>query len=201
MFIFGITGGTGAGKTSALRALKSIGALTLDCDAVYHELLLKNEEMKSKLASRFGDVLRSGAIDRARLGEIAFNDPSALRDLNAITHKYVSAEIGRKIAQWDAGGGKAVAAIDAIALIESGIGEKCDVVVGVTAPAEVRISRIMRRDCITRELAQMRINAQKPDSFYRENCDYIIESKHKRPADFEEACKKFFADILKEKNT
>jgi len=199
MFIIGITGGSGTGKSSARRALRALGALTLDCDAMYHSLLIHDAELKAELASRFTDISQGGIIDRKRLAVIVFNDPSALLELNAISHKYVRLEIEREIANWDAQGGK-VAAIDAIALIESGMDEKCDIVVGVSAPLELRISRIMKRDRITRKQAEMRINAQQQASFYEENCDYMLEGNYKKTAIFENKCYDFFDAILREKN-
>ena len=195
LFIIGITGGSGAGKTAVLRALKSFGALTLDCDAIYHGLLADNAELKAELGFHFTGVLRHGKIDRKRLGAIVFNDPSALNKLNTITHKYISAQIEQRLSEWAALGGK-VAAIDAIALIESGTSEKCDIVVGVVAPRESRISRIISRDKITQEQAEMRINAQKPDDYFKENCDYLLESIYNKPAEFEKKAKDFFAKLL-----
>ena len=167
----------------------------LDCDEIYHELLAGNAELKSDLAARFGGILSSGEIDRKKLGEIVFNDPSALMELNAITHSYISAEIESRLESWKTQGGK-VAAIDAIALIESGRSKKCDVVVGVTAPVETRISRIMSRDGITRERAEMRVNAQKPDSYYEENCDYMLVGGYETSDEFERECRKFFTELL-----
>lgn len=173
----GITGPTGAGKTTVLKALESLGVGILDADAVYYDLLSGSEEMKKQLRERFGDGILddNGAIDRKKLGSIVFADSAALLDLNRITHKYVGEELGRREALAAAAGLKAVA-IDAIALIESGLGKSCDAVVCVLAPAEVRIRRIMARDGIPEEYARSRVEAQKPDSFYRENSDLVLEN-------------------------
>ena len=195
MYIIGITGGTGAGKTSALRVLDCLGALIVDCDAVYHELLAGDEGLKSDLEARFPGVLKDGVVDRKSLGGIVFSDPQALQDLNAVTHKYIGLEIERRLAHWERHGGM-VAAIDAIALIESGRAETCDVVVGVIAPEDMRLSRIINRDKITREQALQRIMAQKPDSFFRENCDYILENGYGSAKEFEEECMDYFEVLL-----
>ena len=195
MFIIGITGPSGAGKTTALRSLEQLGALILDCDAVYHDLLTNSIEMKSELGSRFSGVLQNDSIDRRKLGEIVFNDQRSLSDLNAITHKYIGDEVAEKIAESEANGGK-IAAIDAIALIESGIAESCNVTVGVIAPPDVRISRIMARDGLSHEKACLRINAQKPESFFMENCDIILDNVYNIPKEFEEKCKTTFTELI-----
>ena len=195
MYTIGITGGTGAGKTSALMALDRSGALVMDCDAIYHELLAESEGLRAELEARFHGVLHDGAIDRAMLGAIVFNDPAALRDLERITHTYIGDEMERRLAHWERHGGTVVA-IDAIALIESGRGKSCDVVVGVVAPEDMRLTRIMKRDKITREQAMQRIGAQKPDSFFRENCDYILENTYDSAAEFEKECDIFFSGLI-----
>ena len=72
--------------------------------------------------------------------------------------------------------GRPAAAIDAIALLESGFGAKCDATVAVVAPAELRVRRIMAREGIPEDYARKRVNAQKPESFFRESCDYVLEN-------------------------
>jgi len=166
----------------------------IDCDEVYHELLISNVDMIREIKNCFKDVADDGIINRQKLGDIVWNDPEALQKLSSITHKYVSTEIDKRINTFREQGASIVA-IDAIALIESGQSKRCDGIVGVTAPVESRILRIMKRDNITKEVAQARINAQKPESFYKENCDYILENTCNTQEAFEEKCIKFFSEL------
>ena len=194
----GITGPTGSGKTTALNALEKLGVYILDADAVYYDLLIHNEDMKGELRGRFGEGIMTdeGMVDRKKLGAIVFADPSALLDLNAITHKYVGEENDRRKKQAEADGYRAVA-VDAIALIESGMAKDCDKVVSVVAPAEVRVKRIMVRDGISEEYARSRINAQKPDSFYMENSDHVLLNDGSlTPEEFEQQALEYFKTIL-----
>ena len=199
MFLIGITGGTGCGKTTALEVIRKLGGLSLDCDEIYHQLLLANDDLKAELSDCFQGVLVDGEIDRKKLGQLVFSDPSALLMLNEITHKYVGDEVFQRIKMWGDSGGT-FAAVDAIALIESGIAKKCDVVFGIVASEDVRTSRIMRRDGIDLSKARQRISAQKPDSFFVENCDHIIHNEHETPEEFGVSCEKCFKEILKLNN-
>jgi len=195
MYTIGITGGTGAGKSSALRVLEELGALALDCDEIYHELLSGNNELVAEIEARFSDVSADGRIDRNKLAEVVWNDHVSLQELNRITHKYVRNELKKRISAFAAQGGK-IAAVDAIALIESGQSDNCDITVGIIAPQELRTSRIIDRDAISKEQAQKRIDAQKPEGFFIENCDYILENVYNKQSEFEEKCTEFFNNIL-----
>jgi dephospho-CoA kinase len=195
MYIIGITGGTGAGKTSAVKALQTLGAMVLDCDEVYHELLISNIEMKKDIEAVFTDVTEDGKINRHKLGKLVWDDPEALQKLNEITHKYVGDELDRRIDKFRKQGASFVV-IDAIALLESGQGKRCNIIIGVTAPQKIRISRIVKRDNISIEAAQARINAQKPESFYKDNCTYILENTYDTQEEYEERCINFFKGIM-----
>ena len=195
MTIVGVTGGTGCGKTTALNAFSERGALVLDCDAVYHQLLETDSNLLSEIDARFPGVVENGKLERKRLGDIVFRDASALKDLNAITHRYISAALRSRLAEFARSGGRA-AAIDAVALIESGLGEMCDVIVGVTAPKEARIRRIMAREGISEEYAAARVGAQKTDEWYAEHCDQILNNSGTL-ADFETKCRKLSMEVIK----
>ncbi|MCD8099848.1 MAG: dephospho-CoA kinase [Oscillospiraceae bacterium] len=195
MTIIGITGGTGCGKTTALNTLSELGALILDCDEIYHELTVSDADMRRELTERFGDVYDGTALNRKRLGSVVFADAEALRALGEITHKYVRREVGARLARHERGGGT-LAAIDAIALLEGELKKLCSFTVGVTAPREVRIQRIMARDGIDRAYAEKRVDAQKPNEYFERGCTYTLSNDGDLPS-FQDKCKKFFTEVLK----
>ena len=128
------------------------------------------------------------------LGAVVFADAAALDDLNAITHRYVRAEVRARLRAWARQGGT-VAAIDAIALIESGLAELCTVTIGVTAPREVRIERLIAREGVTRDYAEARIDAQKPNEWFAQHCNYVLDNGGTL-ADFQRRCHQLIQEVL-----
>ena len=181
--ILGITGGTGSGKTTLLKILAENGFTVLDCDAIYHDLLKTDKDMLNAIECRFPGTVTSGSLDRKKLGSIVFADPAALKDLNEITHAAVKAAVLLLI--------KENTAIDAIGLFEGGLAELCDMTIAVTAPEDVRISRLMARDNISEEYARARIHAQPKPEEFRKLCNFTLENNGTE-ADFREKCLVFF---------
>ena len=176
MLIIGITGGSGSGKSTVADILCSFGAETIDADVVYHDLLNNSEAMKSELKKRFPETITDeGKLSRKALAKIVFSDKKALSDLNQIAHKFVIQETERKLEELYRKNVPYIC-IDAIALFESKLSDICDATIGVVAPRALRLSRITARDGIDNMAASARINAQEPDEFFRERCDYIIEN-------------------------
>ena len=173
--LIGLTGGTGTGKTTVLQALEARGMLGLDCDEIYHELLESSTDMLNELRGLFPTVFSGDKLDRKALGRIVFNDPEALNTLNTVSHRYVRQEVRRRIEEYAWRGGQR-AVIDAIALFESGLSDWCETVVGVVAPEEVRMRRIMAREGISEEYARTRIQAQHGDEWFRERCGAVIDN-------------------------
>ena len=172
--LIGITGPSGSGKTTALQLLAERGALVLDCDEVYHELL-QRRELLDELSAAFPGTVRDGALNRKALAAIVFSDESALAALNTITHRYVAEEVFRRLEDFAMNGGT-LAALDAIELISSGLGAKCSCVIGILADEETRIARIMARDGISHEEALLRVRAQRDAQYFIDNCGRVVEN-------------------------
>ncbi len=174
MQLIGITGGSGGGKTSALKQLEARGARVLDADAVYHEMLENDEALLSDLQEAFPEAFVNGKLSRRRLAAQVFSDSAALQALNGITHRHISARL-QELLREAAMSGCRVAAIDAIGLFGAW-SEKLHFAftLAVTASEETRIARIVARDGITREAALQRIRAQKPAEWFAEKCDFTV---------------------------
>lgn len=194
--VLGLTGGTGAGKTSALKAVEDLGGLALDCDAVYYELLNTDPGLCAAIAETFGtEVFNSnGTLNRKALGELVFGDSDRLDQLNDIVFRFLRPELERRIAAFQ---GK-LCALDAINLFESGIDKLCDCTVAVTSPIEMRVRRIMERDGIDEKYARLRVSAQRQDDYFREKCDWELSNTAETPKAFREAAKEFFARLIEQ---
>ena len=188
--IIGITGGTGCGKTTALEVIAQLGGMILDCDAIYHDLLRTNRDLLGQIAARFPGTVENSQLLRKKLGQVVFSDPQALSDLNGITHRFVCQAVEETLKTKPP-----LAAIDAIALVESGLSRLCDVTVAVTAPVEVRVARLMVRDRIPESYARARIAAQPSEDFFRTHCDYVLENNG-TAQEFREKCLAFFSGLV-----
>ena len=197
MTIIGITGPTGAGKTTALNERVKLGGCIYDADAVYHDLLKSSTALRRELEDRFGSLTdEQGEFQRKKLGAIVLADPEALADLNAISHRYVVAAIQEQLHK-EQKQGTACAAIDAIALFESGLDKLCQATVAITAPPEIRVRRIMVREGISEEYARSRVAAQNPDDFFTSRCGYTLINDCIAPEEFAVRAKVLFESILK----
>lgn len=175
--VIGLTGPSGAGKTTFCKIAAELGIKSIDTDAVYHSLLVPPSPCLDELVGEFGKEILStdGSLDRHHLAAIVFGEGGEpkLQKLNEITHKYVLGTSRSIIAEADKNSEKAII-VDAPALFESGFDKECDTTVCVLADKSTRLDRIVGRDGISEDFAKARIDAQKSDDFYRDNSDYTV---------------------------
>ena len=172
--LLGLTGNIACGKSTILRQLEELGAHVIDADAHVHRVQLKGGPAYWPIVSEFGSgiLAEGGEIDRRALGQIVFARPARLRKLEQIVHPIVRKEIDRDIAD----ASEDVVVLDAIKLFESGWADSCDEVWVVTCPREAQIERLMETRGFSREDAEMRIDAQGPQSEKAERAAVVIEN-------------------------
>lgn len=177
MKIIGLSGQSGAGKTTVLETFSELDFEVLDCDKVSRIVMEKGTPCTRELISAFGRDIASeeGEIYRKKLAEKVFFNKDLLEKLTEITHRYIKEYIFEKVEEARVRGEK-VFVIDAPLLFESGLDKICDVTLAVTADRERRILRITERDRITRELAEKRIDAQLSEDELKRLCDEVIEN-------------------------
>lgn len=175
--LIGLTGQTGAGKSTVCSLLKSRGYSVIDADLIARQVVDRGEKCLLDLAIEFGiEILNAdGTLHRRKLADIVFNDKEKRVRLNQITHPYILDEI--KL-QTDAllEKGERVVFLDAPTLFESGGDALCDKIVSIVAPVGLRASRIKSRDILTEDEASARIGAQHGNKFYAERSDFVIEN-------------------------
>lgn len=175
--IIGLTGQTGAGKSTVREILRQKGAAVIDADSVAHDITENNLECIYDIVSHFSCLVlnEKGTIDRKKLGKRVFGDKKELQMLNKIIFPYIIDAIEHKVLIHTASGAKSII-IDGATVIESGCGKMCDAIISVVADADTRMTRIIERDGITKSDAERRILAQKPEEFYTENSDFVIHN-------------------------
>lgn len=173
--LVGLTGKTGAGKSTVSEYLAEKGAYVIDGDIVARAVLDTDKSLVTALESAFGDIFNSdGTLNRKKLAAAAFSSPENTAKLNSIMHpainKAIHCEADKAFESHD------VVIVDAAAIIESGFADECDVLIVVTAPLNVRKERIIKRDNLSETDAMIRINGQKDDGFYNSRADFIINN-------------------------
>jgi dephospho-CoA kinase len=173
MLRIGITGGIGSGKSTVSKIFEVLGVPVYYADDASKRLMNEDEELKEKLRSVFGEgVYVDGKLNRQYLSSIVFNDPLKLALLNSIVHPATIKDAEDWMLQQTA----PYAIKEAALIFESGSQEYLDKVIGVYAPAAVRIHRVMQRDNVTRQEVLGRMSKQIDEDIKMRLCDYVIKN-------------------------
>jgi len=161
MLRIGITGGIASGKTVIAQILRELGFHVIDADSLSHQLMDPGRPAFAEIVSEFGSGILSpaGRIDRTRLAELVFADPTKLAKLNAILHPRVEAEIAQKFADWQQDGVPDAAFVEAALLVEAGYQQRLDGLVVAWCMPEQQLERLRARG-MPEEDARRRIAAQ-----------------------------------------
>lgn len=170
--VIGLTGPTGAGKSTVAGILGELGCAVIDCDKTARRVLDECAPCLRELQREFGGdiVHETGLIDRALLARRAFSSHEKTQRLNEITHPWILRRVAEEIDAHRAAGSEFII-VDAPLLFESGADAQCDRILAVVTPLPVRLQRIIRRDGIDRETALSRIHAQQEDAYYTARSD------------------------------
>lgn len=173
MFILGLTGSLGMGKSTTARFFAEEGAPVHDADAVVHQLY--EGEAVAAIEAAFPGTTVDGKVDRTKLAARVLNDAAALERLEAIVHPLVNAAERRLLAEAEARGAKVVV-LDIPLLFETGGDRRVDAVVVVSAPAELQRDRVLARPGMTSEKLEAILAKQMPDTEKRRRADFIVDT-------------------------
>jgi len=179
MFVLGLIGRTGSGKSTAARALERDGAVVVDADALGHEVTDHDPEVRLGLASEYGsDVyLPDGRLDRARVAARVFTDPAALARLDRLVHPRIVARIRSRLEELRAAGFDGVVILDAALLLDWGLERWCDAVIAVVAPESEQIARLEAARGWTESQARRRLSVQRSPDALRSVADETLENR------------------------
>ncbi|MDF2815905.1 MAG: dephospho-CoA kinase [Paenibacillus sp.] len=174
----GLTGGIACGKSTVAAMLVRRGAYLIDADRIAREVVLPGTPVLKQVAERFGaDVLLpDGSLNRKRMGEMIFNQTSARKELEAILHPPIRASMREQMAALELAEPDKLVVVDVPLLFESQLSYMFSEVLLVYIPAALQLERLMKRDSLTQEQAELRLSSQMPIEDKKPLADIIIDN-------------------------
>ncbi|MFZ1369619.1 MAG: dephospho-CoA kinase [Ferruginibacter sp.] len=171
MLKIGLTGGIGSGKSTVAKVFEVLGIPVYYADDAAKKLMNEDAALKQKIKLQFGEsVYANEHLNKKALADIVFNDPEKLALLNALVHPATL----KDAESWMQSQSSPYIIKEAALIFESGAHQNLDYVIGITAPAPLRIQRTMQRDGITREAVVARMDKQMDDTIKMKLCDFVI---------------------------
>lgn len=177
VMVIGLTGQTGAGKSTVSKVFVQNGFRLIDADAISRHVVARGSHCLADLQECFTDAILTpdGELDRKVMASIAFSDHRKLEMFNTIMYPYIVGEILRMIHRFSQQNHKLIL-LDAPTLFESRADDFCDLIISVVAKPELRMQRIMERDHISEKAAQQRMEMQLTEEFFRLHSDTVLEN-------------------------
>lgn len=175
MVTLGVTGGLGAGKSTACQRFKENGAVIFDADSIAKEILQTNQAIQDRIVEEFGaDIIKDGQVDTQKLASQAFSNEENQSILNNIVHPYVIEAFEKRRDELEKKIGLLV--VDAPLIFESGFDSHLDHTLLIFASMKMRIARALRRGNLTREEILRRMDLQMPEEDKRDLASFVIEN-------------------------
>lgn len=173
MLKVGLTGGIGSGKTTVAKIFETLGIPVYYADEAARQLMNTDGELKKELIRHFGtEIYRDHELDRKYLASIVFSNKEKLELLNSLTHPVTI----RDAELWMKKQTTPYVIKEAALLFESGAAANLDAIIGVSAPQDLRVKRVMERDGATVEEVMTRISRQLDENMKMKLCDHIIQN-------------------------
>ena len=183
--VAGLTGQSGAGKTTVSDAFRKNGFEIINCDIVAREVTNAGSECCKELAKLFPSCFDENyALNRRKLGEIVFSDKNKLQMLNDTIYPFINKLIDEKINDAQSN----FILLDAPTLFEAGADKLCSVIVSVVADYDIRLERITKRDGISVELSKNRFSSQHSVEFLKAHSDFVRENNGSVNDTYQKTC-------------
>lgn len=175
--VIGLTGQSGAGKTTVCDVFRANGFAIINADLISRAVMQKGHPCLDEVLEAFpeAELDRDGNVNRKKLGDLVFSDKGKLNLLTSIVFPHITARILEEILRYKAEG-KRLILLDAPTLFESRADDFCELIISVIADETIRMKRIMERDSLTEERARARMSTQHDNSFFIDNSDFIIKN-------------------------
>ncbi len=190
--IIGLTGQSGAGKTTVSKLFAQNGFCVIDADDISRKVSLRKDFL-FEVHEIYPDCVTDNGLDRKKLAGIVFNDKEALDKYTSLIFPYITCEVFNLVKYYKSYGEKLIL-LDAPTLFESGLDSICHLIVSVTAPLDIKIERILKRDGIPYEMVRSRLSSQNAESFFALRSDYLI-SNDSTAEELEDKVQKVIASI------
>jgi dephospho-CoA kinase len=200
LFILGLVGRAGSGKSAVARAIIADGGALIDADEIGHQVTDTDPEVRRALAAEYGeDVYREdGTLDRKRVAGRVFHDPEARARLDALVHPRILARAWEELNRLRLTGHRGVVVLDSALLLHWGMERSCDAVLAVDAPEEARVARLVQSRGWSEEHAQAVLAVQRPAEWFRDAADLTLDNRGEI-ADLERAARAAVVRLMAER--
>ncbi len=177
MLTYGLTGNIACGKSAVESILREQGIPVIDADQVARDVVAPGQPTLTLISERFGQQIlcQDGSLDRGKLGALVFADPSARKDLEAITHPAIISETLQRLQQLEQKG-ECLAVVSAALMVESGSYRAYAGLLLVTCDVEQQLQRLMTRDGLSQQAASARIDSQMDPASKAELADRTFDN-------------------------